>query len=342
MHPPFQLGFLHLTVDKLLHLNGMLYVLNKQLGSGFIRRYHANRAYAEYPLTELSLKTDVADAVKQYLLGFDIQKPAFEEKTVVGHRIPGKGYRHAEYALSVIPEIVQNGFFHYKNTVSLAEGEEVILRFLGTQRDILTALPVSTVEESAPVSDDWFDDVCFIGHSQIVGMQKYSGLSGPDYYAVVGHTAQAVVDYEFYELPDGRYGTLSDALHAKSYGKVYIMLGINDSSLDKNRVEKFMTPMRAILDLVKETQPDAKVYLLSLVPVGRYTPMNELYNPDSTVFYSQLVKTLSREYDTEYIDLFRMMCDKAGYFLNSFNSGDGIHIQSDRYPEIVEYLKRHT
>lgn len=235
-----------------------------------------------------------------------------------------------------------DGYFHYRDAVPLAEGEEVILRFLGTQRDILTALPVSTVAESEPVSDDWFNDVCFIGHSQIVGMQKYSGLSGPDYYAVVGHTAQSTLDYEFYPLPNGRYGTLSDGLHSKSYGKVYIMLGINDSSLDKNRVEKFMTPMRTILDLVKETQPGAKIYLLSLVPVGRYTPMNELYNPDSTVFYSQLVKTLSREYDTEYIDLFRMMCDKAGYFLNSFNSGDGIHIQSDRYPEIVEYLKRHT
>ena len=235
-----------------------------------------------------------------------------------------------------------DGYFHYRDAVPLADGEEIILRFLGSQRDILTALPVSTVAESEPVSDDWFNDVCFIGHSQIVGLQRYSGLSGPDYYAVVGHTAQSALDYEFYPLPNGRYGTLSDGLHSKSYGKVYIMLGINDSSLDKNRVEKFMTPMRAILDLVKETQPDAKVYLLSLVPVGRYTPMNELYNPDSTVFYSQLVKTLSREYDTEYIDLFRMMCDKAGYFLNSFNSGDGIHIQSDRYPEIVEYLKRHT
>ena len=235
-----------------------------------------------------------------------------------------------------------DGYFHYRDAVPLADGEEIILRFLGSQRDILNALPVSTVAESEPVSDDWFNDVCFIGHSQIVGMQKYSGLSGPDYYAVVGHTAQSTLDYEFYPLPNGRYGTLSDGLHSMSYGKVYIMLGINDSSLDKNRVEKFMTPMRAILDLVKETQPDARVYLLSLVPVGRYTPMNELYNPDSTVFYSQLVKTLSREYDTEYIDLFRMMCDKAGYFLSSFNSGDGIHIQSDRYPEIVEYLKRHT
>ena len=235
-----------------------------------------------------------------------------------------------------------DGFFHYNDTVPLAEGEEILLRFIGTQQDILTALPVSTVAESEPVTDDWFNDVCFIGHSQIVGMQRYSGLYGPDYYAVVGHTAQAVVDFDFYELPDGRYGTLSDGLHSKAYGKIYIMLGINDSSLDADRVEKFMTPMRTILDLVKETQPDAKIYLLSLVPVGRSTPMNELYNPDSTIFYSQLVKALSREYDTEYIDLFRMMCDETGYYLDSFNSGDGIHIQPDRYPEIVEYLKRHT
>ena len=233
-------------------------------------------------------------------------------------------------------------YFHYRDTVSIAEGEEILLRYLGSQTDILAALPVSTMAESAPVSDDWFSDVCFIGHSQIVGMQKYSGLTGPDYYAVVGHKAQSVVEYAFYELPNGGYGTLSDGLHQKTYGKVYIMLGINDSSLRDDRVETFMTPMRQILDLVRETQPNATIYLLSLVPVGRYTPMNELYNPTSTVFYSQLIKTLSREYDTEYIDLFRMMCDRAGYFLNSFNSGDGIHIQSDRYPEIVEYLKRHT
>lgn len=235
-----------------------------------------------------------------------------------------------------------DGFFHYNDTVPLAEGEEIILRFIGTQQDVLTALPVSTVAESEPVSDDWFNDACFIGHSQIVGMQRYSGLYGPDYYAVVGHTAQNVVDYNLYELPDGRYGTLSDGLRSKSYGKIYIMLGINDSSLDADRVEKFMSPMRTILDLVKETQPDATIYLLSLVPVGRNTPMNELYNPDSTIFYSQLVKALSREYSTEYIDLFRMMCDKAGYYLDSFNSGDGIHIQPARYPEIVEYLKCHT
>lgn len=232
--------------------------------------------------------------------------------------------------------------FHYRDIVSLTEGEEILLRYLGSHTKVLTALPVSTMVKSVPVSDDWFSDACFIGHSQIVGMRKYSGISGADYYAVVGHKAQDVVEYPYYELPNRNYGTLADGLRQKTYGKVYIMLGINDCSLQDDRVETFITPMRRILDLVRETQPDATIYLLSLVPVGRYTPMNELYNPTNTVFYSQLVKTLSREYNTEYIDLFRMMCDSAGYFLNSFNSGDGIHIASARYPEIAEYLKTHT
>lgn len=41
-----------------------------------------------------------------------------------------------------------DGYFHYRDAVPLADGEEIILRFLGSQRDILTALPVSTVAES--------------------------------------------------------------------------------------------------------------------------------------------------------------------------------------------------
>ena len=65
-----------------------------------------------------------------------------------------------------------------------------------TGSDVLTGLPISTMEESDAVGDDWFDDACLIGHSQIIGMQKYSGITGADYYAVIGHTARAVVDYE--------------------------------------------------------------------------------------------------------------------------------------------------
>ena len=69
--------------------------------------------------------------------------------------------------------------------------------------------------------------------------------------------------------------------------------------------------------------------------------MNIRYNPENTIFYSQMLKDLAREYGTEYLDVFRILCDSEGYFKEGY-SGDGIHIKPKIYPVFVDYLKTHT
>lgn len=152
---------------------------------------------------------------------------------------------------------------------------------------------------------------------------------------------QNILDFEYFERPTGRMGTLEEALGDESYEKVYIMLGINDCSTREDRIETFLASMRELLDLVKEQQPKAKVYLLSLAPVGRETPNNLCYNLDNVILYSQAVKLLSREYGAEYLDVFRLMADGEGYLLGEYDAGDGIHIQAARYENILEFLRCH-
>lgn len=239
----------------------------------------------------------------------------------------------------------ENGAFLPSENVTVSQAEGILLRFLpnlATRFDF-HLLPVSSVAESAPVDDSWFDDACFIGHSQVVGMKNYFNLPNTEFYAVIGHKARSVVNFDYYELPNGRHGTLRDGLEMESYGKVYIMLGINDCyDRIEERMEEFLTPMRQILDMVRETQPDARIYLISLAPVGRITPNNEYYNLTSVLAFTQAVKGLSREYDTEYLDLFRLLCDDEGYFQARFDAGDGIHIKANEYGVIKDYLKCHT
>ena len=201
-------------------------------------------------------------------------------------------------------------------------------------------MPVSTVPESEPVGDDWFADACFIGHSQVVGFKKYSGIT-MDYFAVEGFDAWDTLNFPYFRGHNGRDAPLKKVLSIYQYSKVYIMLGINDASNKKDRVEQFMVPMRQILDLVRQLQPDAKIYILSLTPVGRTTPNLILYNRDTTIFYSQMLKDLSREYGTEYLDVFRVLSDSEGYFKEGY-SGDGIHILPKYYPVLVDYLRTHT
>ena len=242
-----------------------------------------------------------------------------------------------------------DGYFYPNNPISAGEAEIIFLRlanYLQNSISALASLPVSTTERHDAADDSWFDDVCFIGHSQVVGYHNYRSNLYPDdpidYYSVIGFTAQNVLDYEYFELPDGRYGTLREGLESNNYGKVYIMLGINDAPEIDKIEETFIIPMKKILDLVKETQPNARIYMLSLTPVGEWTPNNEWFNPERAVRYSQEIKKLSRLYGTQYLDIYRLMSNSEGYYLPEFNSGDGIHMQPASYSYYEEYIRTHT
>ncbi len=235
-----------------------------------------------------------------------------------------------------------DGSFHPGFTVDVAQGERIFLRLLGGMRRRFMTLPIATVSEGAPVDDSWFDDVCFIGHSQVVAMGMYFHFQQTDYLAEVGFTAPDMLVHKGFHRHNGRYGSLLRLLQSNSYGKVYVMLGINDVSTHANRIEEFKEPMRKILDIVKETQPNAKLYLISLAPVGRSASYKVIYNPEVTTLYSQAVKDLSREYDAEYIDLYRLLSDGEGYMYDEYSVNDGIHIVPKAYEMLEEYFKTHT
>ena len=235
-----------------------------------------------------------------------------------------------------------DGSFYPKFSIAVSEAEEIFLRFFAsTKRDSFPEMPVSTIQESDPVDDSWFDDACFIGHSQVYGVQQYSYLStsNMDFYAISGHKAQEVLDFRYYKGPTGRYGSLKQALEAKTYGKIYIMLGINDC---QDKMEQFVEPMRKILQMIRETQPTATIYLLSLAPVGPVTRDNRYFNLQTVILYSQVIKDLSREFGTEYIDVFRPLSDSNGYLLDEYNAGDGIHLKGKHYSVIADILRCHT
>lgn len=233
------------------------------------------------------------------------------------------------------------GNFDPAATVTVAEAEGIFLRVLGAMSDPFPDLPVSTVPESQPVDNGWFDDACFIGHSQVVGMQNCFDLEGADYYCYTGYSALGVLNAQ-YTLYNGKEVDFAHAVASRTYNKVYIMLGINDCSQAANRIENFKTPMRRIIEIVREAQPQAVIYLLSLAPVGRDMYAPEIFNPENITLYCQALKDLSREFDTEYIDIFRFMADVDGYMSDEFNCGDDLHFKSSEYPRIEEFLKCHT
>ena len=74
----------------------------------------------------------------------------------------------------------------------------------------------------------YFDDALFIGDSRTVGLSQYGRLGRADYFASTGMTVFNVLKEKRFPTTDLAKQDLPSLLSAKRYGKIYLILGINE------------------------------------------------------------------------------------------------------------------
>lgn len=211
------------------------------------------------------------------------------------------------------------------------------------------------VPESASVPDSYFDDACFIGHSMVVGMSNYFRLPNADFFAVNGVSASWLLSNPYFTLEqtetdeNGKtkpvVGTLAQALeeNAGKYGKVYIMLGTNELGGEESHLRQYAASMEKIVDLVRETQPQAKVYLLSILPVSeKRSEKDAHFNRENVLVFNARLRQLSADKQVYFVDTYSVLADAEGYLPEGSCLSDGIHILAPQYAMLKAYLKSHT
>ena len=207
------------------------------------------------------------------------------------------------------------------------------------------------VPESAAVTNSYFDDACFIGHSMAVGMSDYFRLNNADFYAVNGVSAAGLLENAYFALPEKdsagktRYGTVCDVLREKedAYGKVYILLGTNELGPQSYHLEKYAASMETLIDTVRETQPNAKIYLMSTFPVSaERSAKDRNFNRENVLAFNERLLSLSLEKKVYYLDTYGLFADEDGYMPAGMCASDGIHILAAQYAALLTYLKTHV
>ena len=74
-------------------------------------------------------------------------------------------------------------------------------------------------------------DALFIGDSRTVGMMEYAGLTEANYFCSIGMNVFNIKKNRV-SVPSVGKVTLEELLSNKKYGKIYIMLGINELGYD--------------------------------------------------------------------------------------------------------------
>lgn len=183
----------------------------------------------------------------------------------------------------------------------------------------------------------WFDDALMIGHSMMVGFEAYGGLWTPHYCALTGASVDQMLSYREFPLPLGGNGTLEEVLQQESYGKVYVMLGVNEIT---SGLEATRESYEELLALIWSAQPEAQIYVISVLPVTRSRDSGGTITIERILAYNEMLLEMCEEDGCWYLDLYSYFADEED-FLPSEDSTDGLHPVDALYPMMLDYLDTH-
>ena len=90
------------------------------------------------------------------------------------------------------------------------------------------------------VTDDYFSDALFIGDSRTDGIRMFSGLNNTTYFCSAGLDFKDAFKKTL-SIDKTTKSTLENLLATKKFGKIYIMLGINELGFPMNVIESHAT-----------------------------------------------------------------------------------------------------
>lgn len=195
------------------------------------------------------------------------------------------------------------------------------------------------VPQGEAVDNNWFSDAAFLGDSLTDGLLLYSDIRGAANLSYKGLTVQSVRTDKVIRL-DGQKYTPLEALGQKTYGKVYILLGINE--LGWYNDQRFYDCYAQLIDLVRAAQPGARIYLQTLLPVtAEKSESHEWLKNEKIAVYNDLIAQLAAEKEVYLVDAHAALADENGV-LPAEESTDGVHLTKSGYQRWADYLRTHT
>jgi hypothetical protein len=189
---------------------------------------------------------------------------------------------------------------------------------------------------------DYFDDALFIGNSRTQGLYMYNNrLKSADFYADEGMSIWQVWDSSCLVPPlSGSTNSLQAMLSSKSYGKIYIMFGINEIGTGTD--DSFAEEFSSVIENIRSYQPEAIIYIESSLNVSRAKDAEgDIFKNSRVKARNDKLKALADNENIFYLDVNEAVTDKEGFLIDDY-SFDGVHLTGSATSRWEDYLYSHA
>ena len=180
----------------------------------------------------------------------------------------------------------------------------------------------------------FFADDLFIGDSIFTGLYLYPNyLEMSQVAAGVGLTPYGATT----KILDDKGMTAADYAKQKQPKRIFIMLGSNAmSGSDHSGLEE---SYRELIDTLKKTCPNSEICCISITPTARYNDYPNISNSEVREV-NKFIRNMCSELGLKYCDLYSLISDEDGYFLDEYAEVDGMHFKGRTYAVLLSELQK--
>ena len=210
-----------------------------------------------------------------------------------------------------------------------------------------TAAPTTILGETADAGQAYIDKLTFLGDSTTYGLRYYKMLSGGTDTTQVWTPTNGTLTLSYYATatipypaPGGTEITIQEAARQAQPEYLVITLGVNGVSFMNE--ETFKDCYTKLIQNILEVSPNTKIICNSIYPVGRSYEYLADINNDKITAANEWIKAVAAETGTRYSDTCSVLKDSEGWLRDDYQNGDYIHLNSDGFTAVLNYLRTHA
>lgn len=198
------------------------------------------------------------------------------------------------------------------------------------------------VKHEGPIDFSYFNNSVFIGDSRTEGMILYGGIPNLNAFCYKGLSIDKLDSLqEIYVPGEGSGYTCFEAIEMTKYDNYYCMFGVNE--LGWVYLDVFIEYFNELIEVIKEANPDATIYVQSVLPVSEYeSGTSDVYTQDRVMqLNTMLIEMCQSRNDVIYLDTAASVTGEDG-FLPEEAATDGIHCNADYCKRMLQYIRYHV
>ncbi|MCQ2551128.1 MAG: GDSL-type esterase/lipase family protein [Clostridia bacterium] len=185
---------------------------------------------------------------------------------------------------------------------------------------------------------EYMDDALFIGDSRTVGLDYYGYFDNADFFSNVG---MSIWNLPKTQVQVGDKGTyyLDDLLAKYKYGKIYLMMGINELGGDLKEIEQ---AYKKLVEKIHKLNPDAIIFISANLHVTKAkSDSDQRINNAALESVNMRQRSIADNRRIFYINPNDIFDDENGALTIDL-TGDGVHPYASCYKDWCDWLLTKT